>query len=315
MEKARAAEDAANDARDELEAFNQRLNSSTVLLSSGRAHADAQRWADAYELYTEATTMLPSYSLVWLERGRLNAKLGRWESAANDFAKAVRIGCPVEQTELSGVPQLLYYGGETSAYEKLCEQFSRSQQDDPASVATRGRLVGEISPSTAAELALRVERMLTDSDGGEKSVSKSTHAFDKRRTHYREMYRGANLYVAGWAHLKAGDNEKAMKRLEQSSNANWLGRGIESPLIAIAHHRMGRADEALRWFEQSETLLDRLLDESVGQSRGTPVIPWIDWIEFLLNHREASIIVKGHTPVTDPRIRQMNDFAEASIAD
>ena len=97
--------------------------------------------------------------------------------------------------------------------------------------------------------------------------------------------------------------------------ANWFGRGIAYPLIAIAHHKMGRAEDALRAFEQSQAFLDRSLDDSVSRSKGAPSIPWIDWIEFLLNHREASIIVKGHTPAIDPRLRQMESFAAAAIVD
>src|SRR5690606_12599908 len=61
LEEARAAEDAANTARRELEGFNERLNTTTVLLASGRAHVDAQRWSDAYATYTDATDILPGY--------------------------------------------------------------------------------------------------------------------------------------------------------------------------------------------------------------------------------------------------------------
>ena len=160
LQSARDAEAAANKARLELEGFTERLNSSTILLSSGRAHADAERWADAYEAYTKATTVQPKYYVAWFERGSLNAKLGRWAEAGADFAQAIRIGCPVGQTQLSGVPQLLLYAGESTAYERLCEEL-RSLEDDPFAVAIRGQLVGKISPSTAAGLAERVELMLS----------------------------------------------------------------------------------------------------------------------------------------------------------
>jgi serine/threonine protein kinase/Flp pilus assembly protein TadD len=326
LRQARAAEDAANDARLELEKFTERLNTSTILLASGRAHADAERWADAYEAYTDATQVQPKYFLVWLERGRLNAKVGRWEEAAADFAQAVKIGCPVEQAELSGVPQLLFFAGESSAYALLSQQLSRTQKDDPFAVAIRGQLVGDLSPSRAANLAERVERMLSASRVGgslqrrggsdkEASDAKSPHAVAKPPHKYLDMLYGANLYVAGWAHLRAGNYEKAIQRLEESNQANWFGRGIAHPLLAIAHHKLGRAEAALRSFEQSQALLDGLLEESVSRSTGTPSIPWIDWIEFLLHHREASMVVKGHTPATDPRLQQMESFAEASIVD
>ena len=327
LQKARAAEDTANNARLELEGFSERLNSSTISLASGRAHADAERWADAYEAYTDATTVQPKHFLVWSERGRLNVKLGRWKEGAADYARAIRIGCPVDQTELSGVPQLLLYAGKSTAYEQLCEEL-RSQEDTPFAVAIRGQLVGEIPQSTAAELAERVELMLSASrsgggmrppgDNGRRFPgSRPPKAMTNRHGKYLDMLYGANLYVAGWAHLRAGDYERAIQRLEESNSENvaWFGKGIAYPLMAIAYHETGRAEDALRSFEESQTLLERWLDDSVGQSKGSPPIPWIDWIEFLLNHREASIIVKGHTPAIDPRFRQMESFAEAAIVD
>ena len=128
------------------------------------------------------------------------------------------------------------------------------------------------------------------------------------------MYYAANLYIAGWAHLRAGNVEKALQRLVQSNDAEWFGKGIAYPLIAIANHRVGRADDAVEALEQSQALFDRLLNESVSRQSGAPMIPWIDWIEFLLNLREASIVVKGHTPADDPRFRQMQLAAETAIA-
>ena len=103
-------------------------------------------------------------------------------------------------------------------------------------------------------------------------------------------------------------------RLEQSNSAEWFGKGIAYPLIAIANHRAGRADEAVKAFQQSQDLLDRLLDESASRQAGAPTIPWIDWIELLLNHRQASIVIKGHTPADDPRLRKMELAADSAIA-
>jgi hypothetical protein len=59
----------------------------------------------------------------------------------------------------------------------------------------------------------------------------------------------------------------------------------------------------------------RVFDASVEQSKGSPSVPWIDWVEFLINHREASIVVNGHKPAVDPRFRQVQSDADATIAD
>jgi tetratricopeptide (TPR) repeat protein len=306
LNEARSAEETANKAREDLEGFNQRLNTTTVLLASGRVHADSQRWSEAYKSYTEATDILPKYFLVWLERGRLNAKLGRWDAAAADFSQAVEIGCSAQQAELSGVPQLLFFAGQSKAYERITRELQPLSTSDPMSVVARALLVDDISPEKATELASQVEQMLLDIENKPDSHKKLQHK-------YASMYYAANLYVAGWAHLRAGNLEKSIQRLEESNDAEWFGKGIANPLIAIAHHRAGRADEAVKAFDQSQALLDRLLNESVSRQSGTPMIPWIDWIEFLLNHREASIVVKGHTPADDPRLSQMQLAADSAI--
>ena len=325
LEEARAAEAAAQTARSELEQFTDRLEACNVLIASARSHADAERWADAYQACTEAIAVQPRYFLGWLERGRLNTKLGRWNEAAADFAHALSIGLPANRTELLGVPQLFVYAGESAAYDKLCGELS-SLDDDPSAVAIRGQLVGDISASTAAELAERVELMLSAALGGE-SLAGAASAKDEqpaatlarsaagKKNKYAQMYYGANLYIAGWAHLRAGNLAKAVQRLEESNKEEnpWFGRGIGYPLLAIAYHELGRTEDALRSFEQSQDLLDRWLDESVRQSKGAPSIPWVDWIEFLINHRQASMVVKGHTPAIDPELRQLERFAEAAI--
>lgn len=129
------------------------------------------------------------------------------------------------------------------------------------------------------------------------------------------MYYGANLYVAGWAHLRAGDLKRAIERLEESNleEHHWFGRGIGYPLLAIAYHELGRTEDALQSFEHSQVLLDRWLAECQAQSNGVPSIPWVDWIEFLMNHRLASVAVKGHTPAVEPQLRQLARLADAAI--
>jgi tetratricopeptide (TPR) repeat protein len=309
----------------ELEEFTDRLEACNVLIASAHSYADAERFTDAYQACTEAIEVQPRYFLGWLERGRLNTKLGRWNEAAADFAQALSIGLPVSKTELLGVPQLFVYAGKSEAYDKILGEL-KSLDDEPSAVAIRGQLVGDIAASSAAELAERVERMLSAALGDtgtpragstkdEQAVSKLAHAVVAKKHKYAPMYYGANLYVAGWAHLRAGHFEKAVGRLEESNKEEnpWFGRGIGYPLLAIAYHELGRTEDAIRSFEQSQALLERWLDESVRQSKGLPSIPWVDWIEFLINHRQASMVVKGHTPAIEPQLRQLARFADSAI--
>jgi serine/threonine protein kinase len=169
LEEARAAEAAARTARLELEEFTDRLEVCNVLIASARSHADAERFTDAYQACTEAIEVQPKYFLGWLERARLNTKLGRWKEAATDFAQALSIGFPVSRTELLGVPQLFVYAGESEAYNKIRIELN-TLDDDPSAMAIRGLLVGDISASTAADLAKRVEIMLSAAPHGKGSA-------------------------------------------------------------------------------------------------------------------------------------------------
>ncbi len=137
----------------------------------------------------------------------------------------------------------MLYAGQPAAYTKLYEELRRSEKNDPLAVAARGQLVGDISTSAAVELADRAEQVLSamrDTDGTE-----LTHGSARKQHMYAKMIYGVNLYVAGWAHLRAGSYELALQRLEESNEVNWLGRGIAHPLIALAYHRLGNAEDAL----------------------------------------------------------------------
>ena len=84
---------------------------------------------------------------------------------------------------------------------------------------------------------------LPNSDKDEQTASTLPHATAAKKHDYAHMYYGANLYVAGWAHLRAGNLEKAIQRLEESNREenHWFGRGIGYPLLAIAYHELGRS--------------------------------------------------------------------------
>jgi tetratricopeptide (TPR) repeat protein/tRNA A-37 threonylcarbamoyl transferase component Bud32 len=54
-------------------------------------HAQAQRWAEAADAYTEAIKRKGDEAGLWQERGRANLALGRWDEAVRDGTEAVRL--------------------------------------------------------------------------------------------------------------------------------------------------------------------------------------------------------------------------------
>ena len=332
------AKDEAEAAKSELSGFTDRLKEANILLSTGRAHLEARRLPEAYESYTRATETQPKYFHVWVERGSLHKNLGLWSEAADDYAKALDVGWTITGPESTGVPQLLYYSGHAEAYKVICQQLE-SLREDPFGVAFRGRLVGELSSDTASRLAKEVEERLSPQYHGPPKVGRDSDqgwrggSFEEHRHHGTEKTRdrhefrsrrrgpsrhggqpfGADLYTLGWAKLHEQDFDAAIDSLLEAGRAPWPGRGIELPLLAIAYHRTDRRDEAIAACEKSERELDRRLEIALASSDNSLGMPWFDWIEFLINHRKASILVRGRNPSPDPRLSELRKRSLSSI--
>ncbi len=298
LKQARIAESEANESRQELEEFTERLKKANRLLASGRAFAESRSFPDAHAAYTQATKAQPRYFHVWMERGSLYVRLGLWKRAAADYKKAMQLGCPVGGAEFLGVPQLFQFVGDELAH----QQFAKAVLDsDQVKIETRlrGLLSGKWSKQTDTQLVAESERLVS-----------------RRREISRRSWMpvGAKEYVVGWAHLKAGQLSQAIKRLEQShQDSRWPGRGIGYPLLAIAYHRAGRTEEAKTALTRSQQLLNRELDKSIKRHNGASPMPWFDWLELITNHREATILITGRKPSIDPRIEKAHSLASATI--
>ncbi len=304
LQQAQQAESAANDSRQELKEFTDRLQQANALLTSGRAFVEAGNLGAAHNAYTQATEVQPRYFHVWMERGLLYAKLGLWNRAAVDFSKAIELGCPVDRAEFMGVAQLFFFLRNEATYRLLSKSLADS---NGGYLITKlgGLLVEPLEQGLAKQLASEAEQMLVD----------RRLNLPVARNRLSRAPRGAKLYLAGWAHLQAADLEQAIERLEQSNSEDpyWPGRGIGDPLLAIAYHQAGRDEEAIRALERSSESLSDWLDQSLTRQQGAPPIPWFDWVQFLISHQQASILVTGETPPTDPRLAEMEALAVAAI--
>lgn len=304
MHKAKASEVEANQSKEELEQFANRLKHANALLTTGRAYADAGDWAAAHDVYMSATKIQPRYFHVWMERGSLYAKLGLWDLAASDYASALELGAPVDGAEFIGVPQLFHYTGNVDGQARLSAELAKSN-DGSWGTILRGRLLKKCPRDDAAQLAITAEQLV---EGNFVTAA-------GRPSMRSRMPLGAKFYIAGWAHLRAGEYDRAISRLNQSDHddPNWPGRGISDPLLAMAYFESGQSAKAISALERSTASLDRWLDDSIQMRKGTPPMPWFDWIEFLIHHREATQLITGDDSVADPRFAQQKSLAEAAI--
>src|SRR5262249_22016383 len=83
--------------------------------------------------------------------------------------------------------------------------------------------------------------------------------------------------------------------------------------LAIAYHRLGRADEARRALASAEKAIDRWTEALFRGPVGTMPIPWFDWLECLIFYREAKVLLTGSPPAEDPRLRTVRERALAAL--
>ncbi|PQO25598.1 serine/threonine protein kinase [Blastopirellula marina] len=309
LRDARRAETEATSAKEELEQFTERLKQANSLLTSGYAHVDAGNWAEAHDAYTQAIKVQPRYFPVWIGRGSLYAKLGLWELAADDYQQAFELGSPLDRVEFLGVPQLFLYTDKRSQYSVLRQQLAQVGEMTGGAVS-RGVLISQdVSPVEASKIAEAFEGQLTSLDS-EKNEEESL----TQRKHSR-IPMGVRLYVAGWAHLKAGNLKQAIFRLQQSSDDSqtWAGHGIGYPLIAIAYHEQGRSTDAQMILKQAEQQMELWLESSLNGPDISLPIPWFDWIEFLINYDRAQRLINGKTSTPNPKLAQRTSRALAVI--
>jgi hypothetical protein len=133
----------------------------------------------------------------------------------------------------------------------------------------------------------------------------------------RRMLGGPASYALGLACYRAGQHERAIEVLKSIvvEERPRHVRSIAYPVLAMAHHRLGHADEARQALAAAELAIDRWTEVMAQGEAGTMPIPWYDWIEVQLLHREATILITGSPPSDDPRLAEIEARALAALRD
>jgi len=115
------------------------------------------------------------------------------------------------------------------------------------------------------------------------------------------------LYVLGIVHYRAGQYGPAVQRARESLAIEppWHSRALNYPLLAMAHNRLGQADEARQALGQARTAIDQWNQELFQGPLGSLPISgnWWDWMECQFYYREAKRLIDGSPPLEDPRLR------------
>ena len=263
LEKEKALQ-AAVAAKQEVEQFSERLKVANSLLSSGQTHASAERWAAAYQDYTQAIQLQPNYYLPWIYRGQLYVNVNLWEESAADFSEALSLGGATDSPEWNGVPQLFLLTGKVDSYRSLSHQLISQIHTQPAWVALRGVLIGmdpADTSSSAQQLAELAEEWLAQSDNpfpinmGERRTRRD-RPFGNGPPD--EFPRQPPRRRQGGPPRRPAAEFGPPVRPQPIPNAggtgrpqNWLPQGTRLYICGLAHLRAGDWQQALVRFEQA----------------------------------------------------------------
>ncbi|QDV41060.1 Serine/threonine-protein kinase PknB [Stieleria neptunia] len=368
LQKALRLQQEADAAREEIAQFATRMKEANVLVTSGRAHVDAQRWAAAYADFTEAIERQPNYYNAWTERASLEVKLGLWELAARDFSQAIELGVPGDNPANWAIPQLFLLTGDTDTYREYCTTLLQQAEQrgerpsislirscvlasnpvgDPEQLADQAlAILAEMDAESARESQRRPRFAPWDRGGPlaggplpggalpggpslgvppEPPVGRPGQYADPGRPRdggpprpdeFRRMRipRGVAHYTTAIAMYRAKRYDEAITYLSEAlADDRWRNMQPVYPALAMAYHRSGDADRAREAYERSQQEIDALTQSMAQGPVGAMPIPWFDWIECQLLHREASILLTGFAPADDPRLRDIQQRGRSQI--
>jgi WD40 repeat protein/serine/threonine protein kinase/lipoprotein NlpI len=202
----------------------------------------------------------------WEMRGEWYVERGKWRQAADDFARAFELN--LEKNTLAGYRSALalLQGGDAKGYRARCAALlERAVKEADAVAANNLVWACVVGPGAVDDPNLLVRRM-------EKVVR------DWPGTWVYMNTLGAALY-------RARRDEDAVRRLSAGVAAHGKGGLPQDWLfLAMAHHRLGMADEARKWLDRAARFLDRPDPRHPATGERDS---WSDRIETQLLRREA----------------------------
>jgi eukaryotic-like serine/threonine-protein kinase len=286
----------------------------------GRFLEDQSRYQEAQVEFGDAIKLQPEHGPFWVQRGWTYADIRQWEKAYADFFKATSCKEPDDVAWYS-LALLRLRDGDQGGYRKVCSDvlerfgegadwYSRAMlllRDGDLDGYRRIRSeklerFGEgavwtctLSPNSGTDPARSVAL-------AERAIAKSTKGQGYINwNHWNVNQLGAALY-------RAGRFEEAVKRLTEATGldahpyrTNMLQTWF---YLAMAHHRLGHAEDARRWLleavQGTEQALNSPTEPLLKSGNHAGVIPpnWNRELTLQLLRREAEKLIQG--PATEP---------------
>jgi WD40 repeat protein/tetratricopeptide (TPR) repeat protein len=224
---------------------------------AARDCAAAEEWPGAILHLDRLIDAAPASAKLHYDRGAAHAALGRWDRAADDFARAQD---PHKQA------LTLLAAGRDGEYRRACAALLKNVGlTEHADLAQKAAWACAL----AADAGVGRDRVVTLA---EVAVAKDEKSFP-------------NVRALGAALYRAGRYEEAVTRLSeatilsQDAPTAWL-------FLAMAQHRMGKTDEARQWLNK----VAQWLAEAGAQGQS---LTWVERLEVKLLRAEAEALFKA----------------------
>jgi serine/threonine protein kinase/tetratricopeptide (TPR) repeat protein len=243
------------------------------------------------EVFAALIKQRPDDRRIWLARGRLDASEGRWSAAASAYVKSSELletdlGRLRRESEIETVR-----GRNAPTTTELAALWLLSEKK-PAFHELHAAVVRRNAEPTDAFAAASWSRVCTLSAEGVEDWS-----VPLRLAEYavREQPRVPWYQCAlGIALCRAGRHEEAVQSSRTSLDLmpDWVGRGQNHVVLALACHRLGRRAEALKWLAQARSSLNAMNRTMANNRFGFAGSYYLgDWLclNVLLNEAEQTI--------------------------
>jgi tetratricopeptide (TPR) repeat protein len=195
-----------------------------------------------------------------------HARLGQWDEVANLYEEAVAAPNASAST-WSSHALLRLQRGDQEGYRKACARII-----DRFGTSTNAREANNIAWTCAL---------------GPEALPDLKPAVELARLAVRANVRDAGIRnTLGAILYRAGQYKEAVAELNKAIKLNQKGgTAADFLFLAVAHHRLGQADEARQWLDRARQELEK-----------NPPVHWSVQVEFQLFRREAEALIEGPAP-------------------
>ncbi len=205
----------------------------------------------------------PDNWLYHARRGGVQAELGHWKEASNDFAEVVR-RAPDEVEAWCLYAVLCLREDDLAGYRRGCAALLKQMEPGSIHTAYLTAWTGVLSPDSGVK--------------GERLAELAKQAVE------REPGDPDYLCTLGAALIRTGDLKSAARHLNEARNIHGVRSCPREWLwLAIVHRRMGSPSEARKWLEKATAALN---------SPDAAALPWIQRVQLELLRREAERMLK-----------------------